>query len=267
MKTNTNSQMSTSNQTNTDVRQPRSQFQGQNTPEMKSPGDMNSFTESPPLSGQKAFIGIDNGFTGAIACLRPDGNIVCHPVAVTDLGKERLLDRDANRNLLHQMFAFAGVQPQNILVVYEQCQPNPLFGSKNNFTNGKNGEFWRLLLSFEEVPFRWVNPQQWQRWIFRGIRGKKTKPMADLVRRQRFPSLDLDGYNATQMEGVNDAICLALFASELSAWSAQTPPLGIIGKKTPGSPGVTLADGQEKMSPALVLLSKSEPGDKVSRAA
>jgi hypothetical protein len=180
---------------------------------------MNIVTQPTELgTAGRAYIGIDNGFTGAIACLRPDGNVICTPVAVTDLGKERLLGLDENRQILRDMIASSGVRRQNLLVVYEQCQPNPLFGARNNFTNGKNGEFWRLLLSMEEIPFRWVNPRQWQHWVFRGIRGKKTKVMADLVRRQRFPALSLAGYNGDQMEGLNDAICIALWASELGAW-------------------------------------------------
>lgn len=176
-----------------------------------------------PRSGiYKAFIGIDNGFSGAIACLLPDGNIVSRPVGVKDLGNERLLDEEVNPAILREMLTEARVERKNVLAVYEQCQPNPIFGARNNFTNGKNGEFWRMLLSFEHIPFRCVNPQQWQRWIFRGIRGKDTKAMANLVRRQRFPTLDIEGFNKPQLEGINDAVCIALWASELSAWASQT---------------------------------------------
>jgi hypothetical protein len=178
--------------------------------------------ERPRSSANRAFIGIDNGFTGALACLLPNGSVFCRPVAVIDLGKERLLDFDANRLILREMIQASGVSPQEVLAVYEQCQPNRIFGARNNFTNGKNGEFWRLLLTFEGIPFRWVNPQQWQRWIFRGIRGKDTKAMAHLVRRQRFPSVSLEAFNTTEVEGINDAVCIALWASELSAWSVQT---------------------------------------------
>lgn len=187
-------------------------------------------------AGPKVCIGIDNGFSGAVACLHPGGNVLASPVAVIDLGKERLLDLDQNRALLRQFIAAAAVPAQSILAVYEQCQPNPKFGSCNNFTNGKNGEFWRLLLSLEGIPFRCVNPQQWQKWIFRGIRGDDTKAMAALVCQQRFPRLRLEGYNRKQREGIQDATCIALWASELSAWMAQTGP----STETPSqSEGVT----------------------------
>jgi hypothetical protein len=99
-------------------------------------------------------------------------------------------------------------------VVYEQSQINPYFGHKSNHTNGKNGEFWRVLLSTEKIPFSWVNPKQWQKDMFRAIRGRDTKVMADLVRKQRFPNLDCTGFDKTELEGVNDALCIALWARE-----------------------------------------------------
>lgn len=179
--------------------------------------------EWPRSSIYRAFIGIDNGFSGAIARLFPNGGVIYKPVGVEDLGKERLLHLEVNQAILREMVKATGVGKQNLLVAYEQCQPNPRFGARNCFTNGKNGEFWRLLLAFEALPSRCVNPQQWQRWMFRGIRGKDTKAMASLVRRQRFPTLTLQGCNKTQIEGINDALCIALWASELFGWLTQTP--------------------------------------------
>jgi hypothetical protein len=166
------------------------------------------------------FIGIDNGFTGAVAAILPDGTSLFEPVHVDDLGKERLLNLEANRALLRRFIAKATVARQQILAVCEQCQPNPLFGARNNFTNGKNGEFWRILLSLEGIPFHVVNPKQWQKPMFRGIRGSDTKAMADLVRHQRFPGLDLAGFNKSQVEGINDALCIALCAKEATHFNA-----------------------------------------------
>ena len=169
-----------------------------------------------PIAGipGKLYIGIDNGYTGAIAGLLPNGKVSCHPVRVTDLGRERFLDVESNLGLLQAIITGAGVTKDNLLVVYEQSQINPYFGHKSNHTNGKNGEFWRVLLSTEKIPFAWVNPKQWQKDMFRAIRGRDTKVMADLVRKQRFPSLDCAGLNKTELEGVNDALCIALWARE-----------------------------------------------------
>lgn len=172
-------------------------------------------------SAISAVIGIDNGFSGAVACLTSEGMPLCEPVRVMDLGKERLLDLDGNQKLLRKMLAAAGVPKHRVLALYEQCQPNPLFGARNNFSNGKNGEFWRILLMLEGVPSRVINPCHWQKPMFRGIRGKDTKAMADCVRRQRFPNLDLSGFNKSEIEGMNDAICIALCARDLAYFSLE----------------------------------------------
>ena len=130
-----------------------------------------------PIAGipGKLYIGIDNGYTGAIAGLFPNGTVSCDPVRVTDLGRERFLDVESNLGLLQAIITGAGVTKDNLLVVYEQSQINPYFGHKSNHTNGKNGEFWRVLLSTEKIPFTWVNPKQWQKDMFRAIRGRDTK--------------------------------------------------------------------------------------------
>jgi hypothetical protein len=170
-----------------------------------------------PALIRKLYFGIDNGFTGAIARIGPQGAIACQPVAVTNLGGEKLLDIDANLAILQRMIAASGVASNQVLVVFEQGQIAPKFGARNNYTNGKNNEFWRVALSLAKIPFAWVNPKNWQKSVFRGIRGTDTKAMAELVCRQRFPGLDLRPYNQSQREGINDAICIAL-------WAQQTLP-------------------------------------------
>jgi hypothetical protein len=162
----------------------------------------------------KAYIGIDNGTSGAIACITPRAEVLCEPVLFHDLGKEKQLDVDGNAALLRRMIDASGMPADQVMVVFEQAQLNPKFGFRNNYTNGRNNEFWRVVLTLSKKPFSWVNPQTWQRAIFAGIRGKDTKQMADLVRRQRFPDLDLSGYTRIQVGGINDAVCIALWARQ-----------------------------------------------------
>jgi len=176
---------------------------------------MNS-NESPCATAYSrfAYLGIDNGFTGAVSCLLPDNRVFARPVKFIDLGKEKLLDIEENRLMLREMIAAAGTTKDKVLVVYEQAQVMQKAGARNNFTNGKNGEFWRVLLTLEQIPFMWVNPKDWQKQMFRGVRGDDTKVMAALVRRQLFPEFDGSGHNRSQMEGINDAILIAACARE-----------------------------------------------------
>lgn len=161
-----------------------------------------------------AWIGIDNGRTGAIARIAVDGGVLCEPVITQDLGRETLLDVDGNLALLRHMIAASGAKPEQVIVVFEQAQITPKFGYKNNYTNGRNNEFWRVLLTIARIPFAWVNPRKWQNYVFADIRGDDTKEMAEVVRRQRFPTLDVSQYTKIQLGGINDAVCIALWAQQ-----------------------------------------------------
>lgn len=180
---------------------------------------MNETHPHPSAPYRKAYLGIDNGFKGAASCLTDDNRIYCRPVRVLDLGEERFLDVDGNRELIRDLLVAAGVTRDQILAVFENAQPNPEFGAHNNFTNGRNREFWRLILTLEQIPFIWVTPRRWQDHVFAGMPGyrskkKNTKAMAAMLRKQLFPQFDTSGYNQEEREGLNDAILIAVWARE-----------------------------------------------------
>ena len=160
------------------------------------------------------YIGIDNGYTGAAARIGINGELVFRPVAVSNLGGHKELDIDGNIEMLQDLIASSGARPEQTLVVVERGQVGRDFGAHNNFVNGQNHEFWRVVLSRSKIPFAWVNPKTWQKIIFRGLGGTDTKAVAALACRQRFPELNLRGYNRSQREGIHDAICIALWARQ-----------------------------------------------------
>lgn len=112
-----------------------------------------------------------------------------------------------------------------ILAVCEQCLPNPKFGHKNNYTNGKNGEFWRMLFAWEEIDCRTVYPQQWQKHLFRHLAGVNvgTKELAAEVVSKRLPDALVKGYSQEQTEGINDALCIALWGWEVLVGQPDSP--------------------------------------------
>lgn len=170
------------------------------------------FNRQPGGLQAKCYIGIDNGFTGAIVLLTPDDQIVCRPVVVLDLGKEKLLDVAPNVTMLRELTDIAASYDCGVHIVFEQSPIAPIFGVKNNYTNGKNNEFWRVILTLGKLPFSWINAQKWQKELFAGIRGDDTKAMAALVCRQQLPALDVSAYKRSQTEGIHDALCIALWA-------------------------------------------------------
>jgi hypothetical protein len=160
----------------------------------------------------KICIGVDNGFTGAVARINHRNEIACAPVPVIDLGKRKYLDRPV---VIAQLKAMTqGVENQNVVAVYEHSPITPKFGAINNFVNGQNNEFWRMVLSEMGIPFLWVHPVTWQKHIFTGIRGTDTKSMAKFVCGQRLPHFQPSGYRPCQLLGIYDALCIALWARD-----------------------------------------------------
>jgi hypothetical protein len=167
----------------------------------------------PNSDSQILYIAIDNGFTGAVAALLPNNQPVFHPVCVDDFGKDRYLNIRANLENLERILEQAKCSKERSLVLVEKFQPNPKFGT-NNFVNGRNEEFWRMLLTEHRFPFKWVFAKSWQAHLFAGVRGKNTALKARMILEQRFPTLSLKNFTVPQREGISDAILISLWASE-----------------------------------------------------
>jgi hypothetical protein len=188
---------------------------GSRRDETMSLGDQTAVAQTGKTpTSSRVYIGIDNGFTGAVVRLNEPNEILCRPVPVTDLGQYRILDVAGVEALMHEMITKAGAPLNNMIVVFEQSPITPLFGARNNFVNGQNNEFWRVLLTLKKIPFTWTNPKMWQEHIFAGIRGNDTKAKAAIVCQQRFPHFQTIGYSRDEIKGIYDALCIALWARE-----------------------------------------------------
>lgn len=161
----------------------------------------------------KTYIGIDNGVTGALAVIAPDENWLLQPVRTIPSGKGngRLLDIFGNLDLLQDLIAQAG-GIESVVIACEHQKMNPKFGTKGNFANGRNGEFWRVLLGLSRIPFVSVFPDTWQKDVLNGVSGDNAKERAKLYVAQRFPRVDLSSYGEAKRLGIRDAMCIAMWA-------------------------------------------------------
>ena len=160
----------------------------------------------------KTYLGIDNGVTGAMAALYADESWEFQPVAVENCGKDRVLDVRRNLDFLRRVALRSGGAGQ-VVVAYEKQKKNPLFGTKGNFSNGRHEEFWRVLLTLNELPFCVVDPNTWQNDVLNGIPGTDTKARARVYVGRRFPTVNLAAaFNAARQEAIRDAMCIAAWA-------------------------------------------------------
>jgi hypothetical protein len=190
----------------------------------KSPGGLPTPT-GPPQSvlppGISWLAAIDGGVSGEIVAMF---NRTCwrvHRVAVTRENGRPVLDIKKNLAFLDAIAERAGGR-QRLFVVYERSRQNTMFGVKNSFANGRNEEFWRVLLTLGEFQFASVDPKTWQAYCFKGIAEGKPKPRALKFVQRNCPDLGwLESHTKAERLGIVDAMCIALWA---------------LGQRQPGPP-------------------------------
>lgn len=162
-------------------------------------------------SGEIIFGGFDGGSSGAMAFVDPAGHWEVQPVFKVQERGHWLLQIQANLDFIDKVAKRAGGGCK-LVVAYEEARKNPRFGTKNNFVNGRNEEFWRVLLSMAGIDNVSVDPKTWQGVCLKGIAIADTKDRAcEYIRRHCAGTEWLDDYNKAPREAIVDAMCIALW--------------------------------------------------------
>ena len=151
----------------------------------------------------KAYVGIDQGVTGAVAVLRHD-SCQASQMPVIKTGKKNLVDVLA----LSELLRLAG----DVSAVYvERTQIQPKFGAKGNHGSGVSAGRVNAVIEIMRLPWREVQPKEWQRAI--GIATATDKKLAVLHWvRQRFPGIGAEGWK--RGDGRADALALAWYCMQ-----------------------------------------------------
>lgn len=157
----------------------------------------------------------DNGTSGASA---GSVDLVEWDVRLVSKLKIRthwLLDVRDNLAYLDALLKKAG-GPENVIVAYEQNRKNKRFGTRNNFVNGRNEEFWRVVLTERNLTFASVDPKSWQSVLFKDIPSGDPKDRAREYIRRRCPETGwLDSYNKAPREAIVDAMCIGMWCRDM----------------------------------------------------
>jgi hypothetical protein len=154
------------------------------------------------------YVGIDNGITGAVAIILPDGLAQVTPVPVRKVGADTRIDA----RVLWEIF----LALPNPHIVFEIGQKQPAFGVKGNYANGRSHGVLETLVELRGCPYRPVNPKDWQKDAFAGLRGwdMDTKAAAFEFCRRTFPTVSLlpTPRCVKPNDGMADALCMAWWA-------------------------------------------------------
>lgn len=168
-------------------------------------------------------VGIDNGTTGAVVALNPDGNVIdLFDTPVLAVTKTRFsLNIPAMFGQLLRMIQSDAIRNQKLpITVYaEKAQPMPakFGGSIASFHRGQSAAAWQMACAALGLPVVFIRPQAWQKLFLKGVQGKDTKAKALMKASQIWPTLPLikKGGRIATLHGRADAALIALFGLRL----------------------------------------------------
>jgi crossover junction endodeoxyribonuclease RuvC len=153
-------------------------------------------------------IGIDNGLTGGIAIIHPDGRAEVHVTPTIPSAKgPPWFDEPGMVDLL------AGFSGESTQVFLEQVHFLPKQSSTSGGKYGMGHGLWRGILAALRLPYEIVTPKKWQAMMLVGDNCKDTKLAAALVARRLFPSVNLrrNDHCRRDHDGMADALLIAAY--------------------------------------------------------
>jgi len=162
------------------------------------------------------YLGIDPGFSGALAVIRHDGSIGLSHMPTVVSGKRKEMDETT---LLQWIGLEAG---GDAVAVIEKAQAMPKQGSVSMFRYGMSYGMCRMVLTALEIPYRLTHPATWKKVMLQDV-GVKDKGASILMAKQLFPGVDLVPERARK-ENHNWAEALLLAAY------ARTVMAGVVGE-------------------------------------
>ncbi len=148
------------------------------------------------------FVGIDPGFTGAVAVVDNDGNLIAvsdTPV-LTVQGKKT--KQEYNTPAMHQILT--AYNDRGVHAALEQVSSRPGEGVTSSFRFGRGLGLWEALLVACQIPFDRITPQRWKKTMMAGR--PKEKDASRLRAMELFPGADL---HLKKHHGRADALLLA----------------------------------------------------------
>ncbi len=146
-------------------------------------------------------MGIDPGFSGAIAVLDPDLNIdFAIDMPIIKIGKKKELDEDK----LGLIFKRWRTQPITVGIERSQTMPNQGISSSGRYMSSYG--FLRGLCVGNGIPYRLITPQSWKKIMMEGMGKEKTASIEKVCK--IYPDLKL---TRVKDHGIADAILIARY--------------------------------------------------------
>lgn len=155
----------------------------------------------------KAYAGIDNGKSGAIAVVHGDGAVDLHSMPMLQFSRREIYDDIYIRDLLLAAKARSG----DLHLVFELGQIQPLWSAKSNHLQGAYMGMICAVIRQNRINATGVNPKDWQGLMLAGFKGDtKTASVAACAR--HFPQVSLIAPRCRKADdGKADALNMARY--------------------------------------------------------
>jgi crossover junction endodeoxyribonuclease RuvC len=150
-------------------------------------------------------IGIDPGFSGALAVLDPTAgtllSVVDMPVQKNKKGRPELN--------LHELFSLLDPEDNDVMAVLEYVAARPGQGAPATFRFGQGYGAIEMALAGHKIPIHYVTPSNWKKHF--GL--SSDKGVSRGLATQRFPSRSGD-FARVKDDGRAEAALIALYGKE-----------------------------------------------------
>lgn len=158
------------------------------------------------------FLGIDPGFTGAVACYCPELgilNVQDMPVIKNSKGKTVI-----NHTMLFEMFR----PVTKVVCMLELVASRPGQGASATFRFGQGFGAIEMALAAHRIPTHYTTPASWKRYF----KLSKDKGASRGLATQRFPD-NAELFARVKDDGRAEAALIALYAAETLVKVSATP--------------------------------------------
>lgn len=154
---------------------------------------------------ERFFIGVDPGFTGAVACYCPEARTLI----VEDMPV--IKDPSSGRPIVNHPVLYAMLRPtiQNVSAMVEKVHAMPNQSAQSGFRFGEGFGALQMALFAHEIPTHFVSPAAWKKYF----RLSKDKGASRGLATQRFPA-NADQFKRVKDDGRAEAALIALYAAE-----------------------------------------------------
>ena len=148
------------------------------------------------------YVGIDPGFSGAIAVIDPGQPTLAHNMPTLKVGKKTHFNEAVLRALFESLAILAA--EFSALVVIEKVHSMPKQGVASSFSFGEGYGLLRGMVVMARLPYVLVTPQRWKKAMLDGM--GKDKDASRIKAQQLFPEIEL---GLKKHHGRGDALLLA----------------------------------------------------------